>query len=112
MGDVLTLAQAGVTEAPASLTVRAHVRGYDCMVTIRDTSGRDLLAKLGPVLDALDAMGATPNGGNGHANGASNGDDAHMCPVHNVAMRRHEKDGQAWYSHKTDDGTWCRGKGA
>ena len=36
-------------------------------------------------------------------------DDTHMCPIHNVAMTRHTKDGQSWYSHKLDDGTWCRG---
>ena len=122
MGDALSLAQAGVTEAPASLTVRAMVRGYDVMLTVRDVSGRDVLAKLGPVLDALDAMKA-PSGGNGHATGASNGngdakaspqpgngDGEHVCPIHGVAMSRYEKDGRTWYSHRLWDGHWCKGK--
>lgn len=36
--------------------------------------------------------------------------DPAWCPIHAVAMKRHEKDGNAWYSHKAPDGTWCRGK--
>ena len=32
----------------------------------------------------------------------------HMCPVHNVPLRRFEKNGKVWYSHKTDEG-WCNG---
>jgi hypothetical protein len=31
-------------------------------------------------------------------------------PSHFEPMRRFEKGSQAWYSHKADDGTWCRGK--
>lgn len=35
---------------------------------------------------------------------------ASYCTIHNCEMKRREKDGQVWYSHKiagTDD--WCRG---
>ena len=35
--------------------------------------------------------------------------DSSWCPIHNVKMKRREKDGQTWYSHKTKDG-WCRGQ--
>ena len=33
-----------------------------------------------------------------------------ICPIHNVPMTRHEKDGEVWYSHKIQ-GTdkWCKG---
>ncbi len=94
------------TEAPASVTVRFTLRGYDTMLTLRDVSGRELLAKLGPALDALEGMGAQAGGaGNGHA--ADNG-DVKMCALHGVAMKRHEKNGQSWYSHK-DGAAWCRG---
>lgn len=41
------------------------------------------------------------------ANGA---EDPGYCKVHRVAMKRHEKDSQVWYSHKAPDGSWCRGK--
>ena len=109
----LALAQAGVVEAPASVTIRFRIRDYDTMLTLRDVSGRDVLAKLGPVLDALDGMGATPNG-NGHSNGngASNGDtEAKPCPVHPGEMlRKHSNGNGAWWSHKLADGTWCKGR--
>jgi len=42
----------------------------------------------------------TPNGKNGD----------HVCPIHGVEMTRHEKEGGVWYSHKLEDGSWCRGK--
>lgn len=41
------------------------------------------------------------------ANGAV---DPGYCAIHRVAMKRHEKDSQVWYSHKAPDGSWCRGK--
>ncbi|MDP6452699.1 MAG: hypothetical protein QF898_05260 [SAR202 cluster bacterium] len=34
----------------------------------------------------------------------------HSCAEHGVAFRRYEKNGHEWYSHKVDDGTWCREK--
>jgi hypothetical protein len=33
---------------------------------------------------------------------------AHRCIEHGVAFRRYEKNGHEWYSHKTNEGTWCR----
>jgi len=33
-----------------------------------------------------------------------------MCPIHEVEMKKHEKEGETWWSHKLDDGTWCNGK--
>jgi hypothetical protein len=41
------------------------------------------------------------------ANGA---EDPGYCKTHRVAMKRHEKNGEVWYSHKAPDGSWCRGK--
>lgn len=41
------------------------------------------------------------------ANGA---EDPGYCKIHRCAMKRHEKNGEAWYSHKAPDGSWCRGK--
>ena len=35
--------------------------------------------------------------------------DSSWCPIHKVKMKRREKDGGVWYSHKTKDG-WCRGQ--
>jgi hypothetical protein len=32
-----------------------------------------------------------------------------FCDIHQVMMERRERDGDHWYSHKTDQGDWCRG---
>ena len=32
------------------------------------------------------------------------------CPIHGVEMKQYEKGGSKWYSHKLDDGSWCKGK--
>lgn len=32
-----------------------------------------------------------------------------FCPVHNVEMKKFEKNGRSWYSHRQGDG-WCNGK--
>ena len=31
------------------------------------------------------------------------------CTIHNVSMRKFEKEGRTWYSHRTQDGKWCNG---
>ena len=36
--------------------------------------------------------------------------DPGYCKIHGCAMKRHEKNGEAWYSHKDAGGAWCRGK--
>ena len=50
---------------------------------------------------------------NGHdqpTNGHEQPADPGWCKVHNAEMQRWERDGHGWYSHKTADGGWCRGK--
>ncbi len=32
-----------------------------------------------------------------------------LCSIHHVPMSLRHKDGDAWYSHRLPDGTWCRG---
>jgi hypothetical protein len=36
-------------------------------------------------------------------------DDPAWCPIHQCEMRRWDKNGRVWYSHKAD-GKWCCGK--
>ena len=31
------------------------------------------------------------------------------CSIHGETMLVRRKDGDAWYSHRLPDGTWCRG---
>lgn len=32
------------------------------------------------------------------------------CQIHNCDMKRHEKDGKHWFSHRLDNGDYCNGK--
>lgn len=106
------------TEAPASVNIKFTFNGYDTMLTLRGDSGADVLPKLQTAIGWLADHGAEPNGGSiarDNGNGNGNEPEAHVCPIHHVAMRRREKNGDVWYSHKainpeTGAEYWCRGK--
>jgi hypothetical protein len=34
----------------------------------------------------------------------------HYCHEHQTELKRYEKGGKVWYSHKASDGKWCREK--
>jgi hypothetical protein len=34
----------------------------------------------------------------------------HYCQEHQAEFKRFEKDGRVWYSHKAQNGKWCREK--
>lgn len=119
-----------VHEAPYSFNTHyVDPRGFCCQVTLRSDDGSDLVKRVNAMLDWLLAQGCLPadrygnpvamplaqataaaNGSNGHASANGNDHGPSWCPIHEVEMRRFEKDGRAWYSHKTDDGGWCKGK--
>jgi hypothetical protein len=55
------------------------------------------------------ANGPTPSGNGRTANGnPSDATPEHYCQEHGAAIRRFEKEGRTWYSHRTDGGKWCR----
>ena len=108
-------------EAPASFNVRMQSPdGFDCMLTLRATSGAELLPKVGQVIEWAKANGYKPTV-NGHAAPKPEADgDAltdekgkryRVCEIHQARMyAKTGKDGQTWYSHQLADGTWCKGK--
>ncbi len=111
----------GFAEAPASWNTR-YVRpdGFVCQLTLRGQDGADLLPKTDQAVKWLIAHNCQPmNGyevnskGSGQVETApklENGQaDPAWCPIHECTMKRREKDGQVWYSHKVN-GEWCRGK--
>lgn len=122
-----------VTEAPASWNTKyTSTEGFVCQNTLRADSGKELLEKAQAAIAHLLQAGCTPcdsftfrprnNGGqksqttnvpvNGsnptETNGNGNG-SVHLCPIHGVDMKKWEKDGKVWFSHKVDGG-WCTGK--
>jgi hypothetical protein len=93
-------------EAPASWNTRYITpAGFVCQITLRGENGKDLLEKAGMALTYLADHHYLPDTGfrkNGNGEGK-------QCPIHNCEMKRRERDGKTWYSHKTDEG-WCYGK--
>jgi hypothetical protein len=112
-------------EAPASWNTRyVDPNGFECQITLRGETGSELLEKAAIAINYLLTNGCIPyvfyrNGSRpaenkleeskkeeGQANGNGN---SSWCPIHKVSMRKWEKDGRVWYSHKADSG-WCSGK--
>ncbi len=85
-------------EAPVSITLKATLHGHEVMVTLR---GVDFASVKAQVEDASQWLGSQ----SGHA-----ADDTKQCPKHGVPMKLNHKEGRSWWSHKTADGQWCKGK--
>ncbi|MFC2064277.1 hypothetical protein ACFLXB_04175 [Chloroflexota bacterium] len=101
------------TESPASWNTRYITpEGYICQITLRGENGKDLLEKVGLALAYLAEHNYLPDTGyRKYGNGGNNGNgQGKICPIHGVEMKKREKDGKTWYSHKTQEGSWCYGK--
>ena len=103
------------TESPASWNTRYITpEGYSCQITLRGENGKDLLEKAGIALAFLAEHNYLPDPGfrrYGNGNGGNNGNgQGKICPIHGVEMKRREKNGSVFYSHKTENGSWCYGK--
>ena len=113
-----------VAKSPASWDTKYFSpEGYECQLRLNGDYGIELLEKANNAIEYLIKSGCQPfcpdtpsrsNQGdmtktdNSHANEYIQGWDPSWCPVHQCHMKRRNKDGQAWYSHKAN-GTWCRG---
>lgn len=105
--DPMTKPEAAFMEAPASWNVSyVTPEGFVCRITLRGENGKDLLEKSGAALTFLIQHGCTPE----HKFPRNHAGETRQCPIHKCAMRRYEKDGKSWFSHKADDGKWCCGK--
>ena len=107
------------TESPASWNTRYVTQdGFTCQLTLRSDNGKELLEKADHALTYLREQGCIPffgySRGNSYQednnNHSNNKDGSNWCPIHEVEMRRWEKNGKVWYSHKVDN-KWCYGKG-
>ena len=106
--------EAAFTEAPASWNTRyVTPEGFTCQITIRGDNGKDLLDKAGVALSYLLEHGYKPEENHRqsrHSVTKTNASSGKWCALHDCELKRFEKDGRVWYSHKAQDGSWCRGK--
>jgi hypothetical protein len=106
-------------QAPSSITLKWHIGGLTFIYTMRDSSDDALFQRIKQVVPKIEArLDAQRQVHNEHKARAQTSDQVqtqsqddadHWCDLHQVPLKQHSKDGQTWYSHQTDDGTWCRG---
>ena len=104
-----------LSDLAASATWSVRYRdpsGFDCLLSLESISGIDVLQKAQAALTKLSELGCTPNTNHQLISAKDEPEkaDSHICPIHNVPMREWEKNGRSWYSHKLEDGSWCKGK--
>jgi len=88
-----------VHEAPAACTLKFQLSGVDVLYTMRDVNDDTLFARIKRILPRVleKTQGAQEQG------------NVLRCSIHNVPLKRYSKNGQVWWSHRTAEGTWCRG---
>ncbi len=113
MATSITRPEPVFTEAPASWNTRyVTPEGFTCQITIRGENGKDLLEKAGIALSFLLEHGYKPEENHRHPRNTTSGhrQSGKWCALHDCELKRFEKDGKVWFSHKTADGNWCRGR--
>ena len=93
--------------------------GFKCHLKLHAPSGREVLEHAAGALAYLAANNFVPEHSTATTPTEPTREDlpqdgtasASFCTIHNVEMKRREKDGQVWYSHKIagTENDWCRG---
>ena len=98
-------------EAPVSITLKATLHGHEIMVTLRGVdffSGKAQVEQASQRLSVqAPAQPTTQPPAQGRAQSAH--EDSPFCRIHNALLKRYERNGQVWYSHKRTNGQWCCG---
>jgi hypothetical protein len=99
-------------EAPVSITLKATLHGHEVMVTLRGTDFASVKAQVEQASQWLkvQAPAQPPTRPPSQGRTQPTHDDSPYCHAHKAALKRYERNGQVWYSHKTADGRWCRGQ--
>jgi hypothetical protein len=96
-------ASAPLPEAPASVNCHLIIAGHQVQLTLRDTDEGRLLQRLAAVLAQYPAPQPAPQA-------PSQGQGDGWCAKHGVQMQQNDKNGRQWWSHRTADGQWCKGR--
>jgi hypothetical protein len=103
-------APAPVPEAPASVNVRLTIQGREVQWTLRDQDEDRLAVRLEALLQRYPLAPAQGLSQAQHNAAAMHRPVSGFCAVHNVGMQENHKDGRTWWSHRTADGHWCKGR--
>jgi hypothetical protein len=99
-------------EAPVSITLKATLNGHEVLVTLRGVDFASVKAQVEQASEWLSvkapAQPPTQPPTQGTMQPAH--DESPYCHTHKAVLKRYERNGQIWYSHKTADGRWCRGQ--
>jgi hypothetical protein len=74
------------------------------MVTLRGLDFASVKAQVEAAAQWLQSQTPAPTSSSPQGQGQG------WCPVHQVPMKRNDKNGRQWWSHKTAEG-WCKGRG-
>jgi hypothetical protein len=83
-------------EAASSANCFVTLAGRQVQLTLRDHDEQRLLQRLETLLQQFPAVEENPPEG--------------WCPIHHVQMKRYTKNHKTWWSHRLNNGAWCRGK--
>jgi len=99
-------------EAPVSITLKATLHGHEVMVTLRGVDFASVKAQVEQASQWLSVQAPAQPPTQPPAQGTTQPahEDSPYCHVHNAVLKRYERNGQVWYSHKLANGQWCRGK--
>jgi hypothetical protein len=97
-------------EAALSLTLKGTIGGCEAMLTIRGRNPQEFHANLAAVRGLLDPQ-TTPAPQTQPTLPAANAETPEgWCALHSTQMRKQSNQRGSWWSHKADDGSWCKGR--
>ena len=99
-------------EAPVSITLKATLHGHEVMVTLRGVDFASVKAQVEQASEWLkvQAPPQPPTQPPSQGIAQARGDESPYCHAHKAVLKRYERNGQVWYSHKLANGQWSRGK--
>jgi hypothetical protein len=93
-------------EATFSITLRGTLDGVETLLTARGQTAEEFKRNLQAIRGLLDQPQPTPQ-----AASQAEAPIKDWCGVHQVRMYlNHGKDGRTWWSHRTPEGTFCKGR--
>jgi hypothetical protein len=92
-------------EALFSLTLKGAIGGHEALLTARGQTAEEFRRNLETIKGLLDPVPAKAQ-----ASSPPQGQGEGWCAVHAVPMQENHKDGRTWWSHRTDEGSWCKGR--